>query len=248
MTPRDHLSGLMAAFMAINIAVVLARLWVRLTMTTIGYDDYAIVVALAGFLLMCAFCFVALGYGFGLTDPAAIAALGARYDVMQGSKYFTVAQTVYVASFGVSRISVALVLHRIVAGGMGRMQHMLVASMIVIGLYSLACVVVDVTQCIPLKAVWGDGPGKCISAQQLAGLAFAVSALDIATALLYAILPIFLVKGLQISKRTKISVIFMLGLGAVTVVFSFVRLKSLIQIVDATSTADALDFELESFV
>ena len=240
------LRPVMAAFIAIDVLVVIARLCVRMKLTKLGYDDYVIVIGLAGFIIMCSFCFVALSFGFGISDPAVIATLP-NYNVMEASKYFTLAQITYVASFAIVRISVALVLHRIVQG-MPQVQRMLVISMVVIGVYALGCFLVDVLQCIPLKAVWGEGTGKCISFKHLAGLGFAVSALDIATALLYAVLPIFLLKGLQIGMRTKVAIMFLLGLGAVTVVISIVRLRSLVLIVNATDVSTSLSLQLESFI
>jgi hypothetical protein len=68
------------------------------------------------------------------------------------------------------------------------------------------------------------------------------------SALFYAILPVFLLKGLQMGLRTKIAIIILLGLGAGTVVVSIVRLKSLIQIVGSKDIAAALDLQLESFI
>ncbi|KAH8666923.1 hypothetical protein BX600DRAFT_462894 [Xylariales sp. PMI_506] len=246
MGARETLPILMAIFMAVDVVVVSLRLWVRITKSAIGYDDYAIVVATIGFLIMCSFCFVSLSYGFGATDPSVIASI-ANYDVISASKYFTIAQITYVTGFPIVRISVALVLHRIVQG-LPRIPGILVASMVVVAIYSLGCILVDVLQCIPLQATWGVGTGKCLSSHQLAGLGFAVSALDIASSLFYAVLPIFVLGDLNMDKRTKLSVIVMLGLGAVTVVFGIVRLKSLVKIVDATSTAEALELELESFI
>ncbi|KAH6951482.1 hypothetical protein DER45DRAFT_528543 [Fusarium avenaceum] len=246
MAVRDTLPPVMAAFIGIDVFVVLARLGVRAKLTTLGYDDYVIVLGLIAFILMCSFCFVSLSYGFGATDPSVIANIP-NYNIMEASRYFTIAQITYVAGFPIVRISVALVLHRIVQGW-PRTQRLLVASMVFVGIYALGCLLVDVLQCIPLQAVWGDGTGKCLTNGQLAGLGFAVSILDIVSALFYAILPIFLLKGLQMGLRTKIAIIILLGLGAGTVIVSIVRLKSLIQIVGSKDIAAALDLQLESFI
>ncbi|KAL6924114.1 hypothetical protein ACHAPO_011215 [Fusarium lateritium] len=246
MAVRDSLGPVMAAFIAIDGVIVLARLGVRTKLTTLGYDDYVIAVAMVAFTLMCAFTFVSLHYGFGVSDPEVIAGM-ANYNVMEAQRYFTIAQITYVAGFPIVRISVALVLHRIVQGW-PRTQKLLVGTMVVIGIYALGCLLVDVFQCIPLKAVWGDGTGKCLSSKQLAGLGFAVAALDIASALFYAVLPIFLLKGLQMGRRTKVAIIILLGLGASTVVISIIRMQSLIQIVNAKNIVEALDKQLESFI
>ncbi|KAM0545341.1 hypothetical protein ACHAPJ_011413 [Fusarium lateritium] len=246
MAVRDTLPPMMTAFIGIDTFVVLARLGVRIKLTTLGYDDYVIIIALIGFILMCSFCFVSLSYGFGTSDPSVINSF-ANYNVMEASRYFTIAQITYVTGFPIVRISVALVLHRIVHGW-PRTQRLLVASMIFVGVYALGCLLVDVLQCIPLRAVWGDGTGKCLSSAQLAGLGFAVSALDIASALFYAVLPVFLLKGLQMGIRTKVAIIILLGLGAGTVAVSIVRLKSLIQIVGSKDIAAALDLQLEFFI
>ncbi|EFX03786.1 integral membrane protein [Grosmannia clavigera kw1407] len=247
MLALETLRGVMAAFMAVDLIVVCVRLFVRIKLTTPGNDDYCIVIALTGFIIMCSFAFVALSYGFGISDAAKIATFRG-YDQIKASKFFTVAQLTYVASFPIVRISAAMVLLRIVQDAKPRIKHLLVTSIIVIVVYSLGCILVDALQCIPLKTAWGDGTGKCISSQRLAGLAFAVSALDIASALFYAVLPVFLLKGLQIGLRTKLAIIILLGLSVVTVVISIVRLRSLILIVNTTSVSTTLSLELESFV
>jgi hypothetical protein len=246
MAVRDSLGPVMAAFIGIDGFIVLARLAVRTKLTTLGYDDYVIAVAMIAFVLMCAFTFVSLHYGFGISDPTVIAGM-AHYDVMEAQRYFTIAQITYVAGFPIVRISVALVLHRIVQGW-PRTQQILVGTMVFIGIYALGCLLVDVFQCIPLKAVWGDGTGKCLTSAQLAGLGFAVAALDIASALFYAVLPVFLLKGLQMGRRTKVAIIILLGLGASTVVISIIRMQSLVQIVTAKDIVEALDKQLESFI
>ncbi|KAJ4003705.1 hypothetical protein NW752_011127 [Fusarium irregulare] len=246
MAVRDSLGPVMAAFIGIDGFVVLARLAVRTKLTTLGYDDYVIAVAMVAFTLMCAFTFVSLNFGFGITDPEVIAGM-ANYNLMESQRYFTVAQITYVAGFPIVRISVALVLYRLVQGW-PRTQKLLLGTMVFIFIYALGCLLVDVFQCIPLKAVWGDGTGKCLTSKQLAGLGFAVASLDIASALFYAVLPVFLLKGLQMGRRTKVAIIILLGLGASTVIISIIRMKSLVQIVNAKSIPEALDYQLESFI
>ncbi|KAJ3467672.1 hypothetical protein MRS44_005236 [Fusarium solani] len=224
MATRDTLSPVMAAFIGIDVFVVLARLGVRIKLTTLGYDDYVIAVALVGFILMCSFCFMSLSYGFGETDPLAIAKLE-NYNVMEASRYFTIAQITYVAGFPIVRISVALVLHRIVQG------------------WPRTSVYSWYPWSSSVSTLWAAFWSMCCT-----GLGFAVSALDIASALFYAVLPVFLLKGLQMGTRTKVAIIILLGLGAGTVIVSIVRLKSLIQIVGSKDIAAALDLQLESFI
>lgn len=60
-----------------------------------------------------------------------------------------------------------------------------------------------------------------------ANMAYAWTALDIATDVIFTILPWLIIRNLQMSKRKKSSVMCILGIGALGAVASFIRLPYL---------------------
>lgn len=72
-------------------------------------------------------------------------------------------------------------------------------------------------QCKPVSYWWDLNPnhkGKCLSPLAMVETTYLVSALNAVADWAFAILPIFIVKGLQMKKHTKIVVSLILGLAA----------------------------------
>ena len=86
-------------------------------------------------------------------------------------------------------------------------------------LYSLFFFLLFILQCRPTSLFWlrvTDNPpaGSCLDATIVANVFYGYSAISCASDWTYSILPMFLVWKLQMSKRTKISVVAILAAGA----------------------------------
>lgn len=83
-----------------------------------------------------------------------------------------------------------------------------------------------VFQCWPIRSFWTLNPndGHCISVNILMGLTYGISALNVVADWTFAILPAFVVKDLQMSRRQKGMVAGILALAALGSTATVVRL------------------------
>jgi len=81
-------------------------------------------------------------------------------------------------------------------------------------------------QCWPIHAFWTLNPndGRCIDVNVLMGLTYCISALNVVADWTFAILPAFIVKDLQMSRRQKYMVAGILALAALGSTATVVRL------------------------
>ncbi|XWW93009.1 hypothetical protein V2A60_000937 [Cordyceps javanica] len=89
-------------------------------------------------------------------------------------------------------------------------------------------------QCHPVAHYWNDAiPGHCISIHSYVSLAYLYSAVSVATDLIFALLPAFIIWHLQIRSDIRLVLIFLMGLGCVASVAVFVRVAYLHTFYDA---------------
>ncbi|PTB37370.1 uncharacterized protein TrAFT101_011097 [Trichoderma asperellum] len=232
MSARHNFWAVMVAFVVLNTITVGLRLWLRVSSKSFGYDDWATCVAYSVFVVFCAFEFRALGYGYGATD------VQPWYNPLLAAEYFVVAQLLYLIAQLAAKISVALVLYRI-ATMAPMVRRILVGSISILSIVSIAAIFIFAFQCRPLSVAWGVGTGTCLPGSAIANTAYAVSAADILFSWLYGLLPIYLLWSVQISMRTKLVVSVLLGFGAVSCIATILRLNYAIEVSRLPSTAAA---------
>jgi hypothetical protein len=87
-------------------------------------------------------------------------------------------------------------------------------------IWTVVTLVVVLLQCQPLSLSWnpnfipGDGKGHCMDRTVFTNYGYAFSAMDIFFDWAFALIPIAMLRGLQLSLQVKISLFFVLGLGA----------------------------------
>jgi hypothetical protein len=103
---------------------------------------------------------------------------------------------------------------------MDRVQRILIYVVLAFSVVcGLAIVLVFLLQCHPMSYFWDKNQdGVCIDPEILVIAMYPYSAQALFCDLSFAILPIFLVRGLQMDRNTKTAVIILLGLGC-TLVF-----------------------------
>ncbi|KAI0485480.1 hypothetical protein F4859DRAFT_384096 [Xylaria cf. heliscus] len=235
---RDSLPPAIYTFLALNTVAVGLRVFVRTCMSkSFGYDDYAMVLAFAGFITLCSLTLVSLANGYGETlGPEAV-------------RYFVASTITYVIVLYVAKLSVALVLLRIAVTSKG-VRILLICSMVVLTVWTTVTTFIVAFQCVPLSVAWGVGQGTCLPAAVLANTGYSISAMDIASSFLYAGLPAYLLKGVQLSARVKASIIVLLGLGVASSVVTIIRLKYLVDVGNLKSPTgvEAANAYLTTFV
>lgn len=134
-------------------------------------------------------------------------------------------------TLGLTKISSASVLYRL-ATTHRPIQRLL---QVTAGIMLIWCVVGALLvgfHCRPLSIAWGETPmseGSCLSPKTILEVCLSVAAVDIASAFLFAAIPVFLLRRIQLPLSTKISVVILLGLGALTSIITVLRLKVMIE-------------------
>lgn len=73
---------------------------------------------------------------------------------------------------------------------------------------------VTLLQCQPVSKYWvEDRPGHCIPPRTIIKLAYLYSAVSMLTDFIFALLPAFMIRNLQLGKRIKAIIIVLMGLG-----------------------------------
>lgn len=81
--------------------------------------------------------------------------------------------------------------------------------------------------CRPFAATWNPYLGSCQTQISMTTVSIIVSAVQMCTDWACAVIPFFIVAGLQMSVRKKVSVIIILGLGVVASICTVIRLPYL---------------------
>lgn len=94
-------------------------------------------------------------------------------------------------------------------------------------------------QCRPVQAQWDYTipQAQCVTSEQVVNAAYALSIMTILSDWLYALLPIPMLWGLEMTKQTKFAVVVVLSLGIFASIATLIRLKFLAGI---NNTADLL--------
>ncbi|OTB07494.1 hypothetical protein M426DRAFT_317801 [Hypoxylon sp. CI-4A] len=244
MWARDSLPPAMITFLVLDIIAVGLRVFVRTRMSkSFGYDDWAMCFALVGYVTLCALTFVSVNNGYGADE------MRPEWDPITAVKFFVASTLAYVVLVGIAKISVALVLYRIAVTNKP-IRALLIASMVILMIWTTITTLIVAFQCTPLSLAWGEGTGTCLPAYVLANTGYSISTMDIASSFLYAGLPVLLLKGVQLSPRMKASIIVLLGLGIVSSIATVIRLKYLIDVANLTSATgvEAANAYLTTFV
>ncbi|CAI6334544.1 unnamed protein product [Periconia digitata] len=244
MWAREILKAIIIAFLTLDSISVGLRVYVRAWLSkSFGYDDWALILAYGGFVALCITTSISLRAGYGSQD------LNSDLEVT-AVKFFIISTLEYVLIVFVAKISVALVLFRLARHNNTAIRLIIQISMFCMTLWTIATSIIVGLQCQPLRYAWGEGTGICLSPKLLANTGFAVSAMDIFSSFLYASLPIFLLRGIQLSLQAKISVVVLLGMGIVSSVATIMRLKYLVDVANLQSSVghEAMEAYLTTFV
>ncbi|KAH8763606.1 hypothetical protein F5883DRAFT_676241 [Diaporthe sp. PMI_573] len=196
--------------------VVSLRVWVRAGLSgastrTWGVEDYLAVVGTLPFLPSAVFAVYGARYGVGSHD----AALPSQLYLIRATEYVIYWEILYFISSTIIKCAIGFTCIRL-----DRRKQILIpisinmAIMVVVAILALVFVFVN---CTPLAATWNPS-------LQSATLS---SAIQMVTDWVCAGIPFVIVAGLQMSRRKKVSVICILGLGVFASVATCVRMPYL---------------------
>ncbi|TVY13291.1 hypothetical protein LARI1_G008772 [Lachnellula arida] len=211
---------------AIALFFVLLRLWTRVRITrTAGWDDYLIVLSWLMLMPYTLGCTVAATKGFGrhsaeLTPTAAISA----------TKSEIIGQTFCIIGIATSKASAAIFLLRITIV----LWHKLVLYFLMFAV-TVVCVLdalFDFIRCDPIAHIWNPTiDAKCwVSTEGFASLSIAAGCASAIADFVLAVLPWFILWGLQMKRKEKNLIAASMSLGFLAMVCGIIRaiaLKSL---------------------
>ncbi|OBT66314.1 hypothetical protein VE03_04330 [Pseudogymnoascus sp. 23342-1-I1] len=142
-------------------------------------------------------------------------------------KYLYFSILAYCTALTLTKMSILLQLHRI----FGVNKHMYIATLVMMAVviaYGIESVTVGIFTCTPVRAYWDlkiQASSRCLPEDKVY---YANGALNIATDLIIATLPIYSVWRLQINIRQKIALVAVLALGWFACFVSILRLQALV--------------------
>ncbi|KAJ5787195.1 hypothetical protein N7457_002185 [Penicillium paradoxum] len=204
---------------AAAIITVLARFYVRIFIIhNIGWDDY-----IMGFTMLLSAC------GFAIIIPEVKYGAGRHMIYVQHTATTAMrlnfaTQGIYLWAIGLVKISIGLFLLRF-APRKGYKIFIWVV-IVLMGLYTTICFLTLMFQCRDIRSNWDSSvQSKCFSTKQLLALSYTNTALNILTDLIFAVLPVFMLRHLQVNIRVKLSLICILGLGVFACAAAFIKLS-----------------------
>ncbi|KAH8664550.1 hypothetical protein BX600DRAFT_512571 [Xylariales sp. PMI_506] len=231
MAARDAYYPVILTFAILNTTALFLRFWARIKINGFGLDDGFLAASYVGFVLFGALELSAIHYGIGAT------VWETQFDPVKAAMFFTIAQVVYIATAGLSKLGVAMVLLRLANGSdMPAVRLVLIVSMSIFTLVSFSAALVYGLQCRPISVAWGLGEGTCLSTMVLGGVGIGLSAADVAASWVYALLPVWMLRKAQLNRRLKASIMILLGLGAVSSVATIIRLNFVIQVLKLSTS------------
>ncbi|KAG9651417.1 integral membrane protein, partial [Aureobasidium melanogenum] len=218
---RPQVMGVMITFWILTWVIVSLRVYVRAFMIkSFGKDDVAMIVTLLLFTayLSCQAAAVTHGVGRHRKDIP-------EKDLPTGFAAWMFAEVFYTASASFLKVAVGLFLERITQNKVHILiiRVMMAATMLIGTIYLF----VALFQCTPISFYWDFSPnakGHCISPMVLVVISYVASVLNGGADFFFGILPIFIVKDLNMKRNTKIVVAGILGFAAIGSISTLVRL------------------------
>ncbi|KAJ3540334.1 hypothetical protein NM208_g5108 [Fusarium decemcellulare] len=203
-------------FGILSTIVIFLRAMVRFQHEVFGMDDGLMCAGYVLFACLVGISCQATYYGMGIHEdelPVEILPYGKKF-VWLFQIFYCAALVFIKASICVTLLRIAIVpTHRIIAWAT-LLMAIASALIVFISLFVL---------CRPLPSTW-TGEGKCAAPATLAILSYFVSASSLVTDLVCAVLPGFMLYKTQMKTATKVSISFVLGLGAIASVATIVRM------------------------
>ncbi|KAL4972425.1 hypothetical protein BDW66DRAFT_169622 [Aspergillus desertorum] len=203
--------GSLTAFAAL---LVLLRCYVRLFVLRRFYVEDGIMVA----SMICSFgvlaCFVGESH-HGLGQY--MAAIYANNSFEMLSKWFWGHAIIIVLGISLVKISIGFFLLRF-ATQKKPLKQFIIGSLVFLVLFTIACMLTLILQCIPAEAAWdwvvrAQKSTRCYSPATYLKIGKFNSAINIVTDFLYATLPVFMFYDIQVNRRTRASLMCILSLG-----------------------------------
>ncbi|CCF40153.1 integral membrane protein [Colletotrichum higginsianum] len=210
---------------ALATLVIALRIYVRLKLSgterTWGWDDTFAVAGWAPLWPSVAFLIIATRWGLGARDAQVPEGMLAYYQirVKEDMFYFEV---IYFASSILTKLAMAVMILRLSSTRV--YAYIIWGNMVVLGTNGFICMVIMFVSCSPIPALWNEKLGYCRMPQGWMLVSYAGSVVLAMVDWTCAVTPFFMLQGLQMPKRRKISLQVILSLGIIGSAAGLVRM------------------------
>ncbi|KAF2744763.1 hypothetical protein M011DRAFT_407778 [Sporormia fimetaria CBS 119925] len=213
---QRQLTSIDISLMVIALVAVLARMYIRVfVLRVFRLDDYFILAAMILSVVGCSIFLHVVQLG-----------MGKRIFAIPPENLEPLLMWIFVVSVVIPmalcfvKLSIAFFLLSLTRGTRyGRVCWVIIGFLIAFMIFTFLTLILG---CMPIQANWdfalrpppmGTGKAKCMPYTTYRNIAFANSITNIVTDIVLAVMPVPLVWTLQVNKRTKASLILILGLG-----------------------------------
>ncbi|KAL2831599.1 hypothetical protein BJY01DRAFT_260504 [Aspergillus pseudoustus] len=221
----ESLVIVIAVMLSLSLTTVCLRVFVRLRIVRLfGWDDGLMVLAMVFNLAFCICGIVGASFGIGKRTTYFE---GRPDDFRRALLCWWLGQIFYILTTTTMRQSIVILLFRFCLERL----HMIVLW--VVSILSLAVGIVflffTIFQCNPVSFYWErlTTQGKCIDIDVLTDIVYFYSAVAAACDLTIGLLPAFLIHRLRASRKTKVGIAVILGIGCVASAAVIVRIPFL---------------------
>lgn len=220
--PRGELAiNVSTAFTIIATVIVALRLYTRFALVRyVGIEDFMIIAAMLGSIGLTICIGFQASWGLGLHGHELN-----QEDMVISLKAFWASLIVYYLSLGLTKAALLLQYRRIFTN-----KRFSIASwciMAVVIAYTIWTVFGSIFACVPVRAFWTKEPATCID--QFA-MWFTNAAINILTDFAIIILPMPVIRSLNLARRQKQALLAIFAVGGAVCVVSILRLQSLVKI------------------
>lgn len=139
-------------------------------------------------------------------------------------EYLILYELIYYASSTLTKFAIAVTILYICVER--RYKYLMYTIMSIMAITSCICVVWFFVNCVPFQGYWNPGVGECKAADGFLNLSYVGTAAQVASDWACATTPFFVVWKLQMTRRSKVAVVAVLGLGVLASVAALMRIIS----------------------
>ncbi|KAF7528052.1 hypothetical protein G7054_g10244 [Neopestalotiopsis clavispora] len=204
---------------AISIIFVALRFYTRFLMRGIGVDDWLMLVALILFVIALGCCTVLVHYGLGRH-----AAWLPASDIAQVAKWNWIIQPFGIMDLPFVKLSISVLFLKLLGPKDKWQRWFLYVNMVLFTIVFVLASIFSFVQCNPPRALWEVVPGSsCWDPAIQANWGTFGSSYSAFLDFALALLPITILRGLQMSLKKKISLAALLSAGVLSGIFAVIK-------------------------
>ncbi|KAH7182421.1 uncharacterized protein B0J16DRAFT_321202 [Fusarium flagelliforme] len=187
-------------------------------------NDYLAVIGFLPYIPASVLGILSVHYGIGATDTTLNTYPNRNFLTVRGMEYLILYELIYYASSTLTKFAIAVTILYICVER--RYKYIMYTIMSIMAITSCICVVWFFVNCVPFQGYWNPGVGECKSADGFLNLSYVGTAAQVASDWACATTPFFVVWKLQMTRRSNVAVVAVLGLGVLASVAALMRIIS----------------------